>query len=486
LFANLPLPFLKLRTYVWLLVFTSTLGMSGYGEWSLFSTTLNLATTVTSIYLGASMMRFLSGDRSLHEMRAAWSTVLATVLATSGVAAVFFVVCSPPLASAIFRDPQSAGLVLLIGASLLTELVYEQVRGFLRARRANRVWALLTLGRLVPETAATILAAYLTGSVRDVAIAYWATSVVSAVVGVLLLHVVYDVRLTRPEWPLFVRYVSYGAALLPGGMMYLVAINADRYIVGWYFGNEQVGIYVTAVTISAIVFFFVGPINDVLFPELSALYDRNEAGSFRRRFAGIQKFIVGISAGFAALLLTFPEDVLWLATWGRSQSGADALRILGVQGLLMGLVALYTAVLNVQLRVWSSTLVWKVLAGTILVLDFALVPRWGVNGAALAQLAATVVAACVLFYLNSELLRQTFSPAWPAQLACGAALVAAVRLLWPATVGDVPAMLARLVAADVAYWAGLFASGWVAAGELRVLFAAVMPAAWTAPHERAP
>src|SRR4029077_20467898 len=116
---------------------------AGYGEWTLFSTTLNLATTMTSIYLGASMMRFLSGDRSLEEMRAAWSTVLATVLVTSGLAAAFFVLCSSPLASAIFRDPQSAGLIVLIGATLLPELVYEQARGFLRGRRANRVWAFL-------------------------------------------------------------------------------------------------------------------------------------------------------------------------------------------------------------------------------------------------------------------------------------------------------------------------------------------------------
>src|SRR5207247_2056939 len=120
------------------------------------------------------------------------------------------------------------------------------------------------------------------------------------------------------------------------------------------------------------------------------------------------------------------------------------------------------------------------------VLDLALVPRLGVTGAALAQLVATVVAAGVLFYLNSELLRQTFAPAWPVQLACGAALVAAVRLLWPAVPGGVPGIVARLGGAGMAYWAGLFASGWVAAGELRVLFSAIMPAAWSAPREPAP
>ncbi|HTK77845.1 MAG TPA: lipopolysaccharide biosynthesis protein [Gemmataceae bacterium] len=480
LFANLPLPFLKLRTYVWLLVFTATMGMAGYGQWSLFSTTLGIATQVASLYLGAAMMRFLSGERTVEEMRAAWSTVLATVLATSGLAAVFFAVCSVPLASAIFHDAGTAGLVALVGASLVCDLVYEQERGFLRARRANRPWAFLTLARLFPETAVTILVAWSTGSVRDVAIAYCACSAASAIGGMFLLHRVFRVGFARPQWSVFIRYVSYGAALLPGALVFLIASSADRYIVAAYLDMQQVGVYVTTVTVAAVVFFFVGPINDVLFPELSALYDANEPAMFRRRFTGIQKFILGLSAGFAALLLAFPEDVLFLATSGRSSSGAGALRVMGVQGLLMGLVTLYVAVLNVELRVWTSMLVWKVLAATILILDFVLIPPMGILGAAIAQLAGTVTAVSLAFYFNGGLLRQSFSPLWPMQLACGCILLAGVRFLWPAP-DDALAIVVRLAVAAIAYWAGLIVSGYVAAGELRVLVAAIGPARWSAP-----
>ena len=162
------------------------------------------------------------------------------------------------------------------------------------------------------------------------------------------------------------------------------------------------------------------------------------------------------------------------------------MRVMGLQGVLMGLVTLYVAVLNVELRVWSSMLVWKVLAATVLLLDFVLIPRIGILGAAVAQLAGAVVAAWLVFYFNWALVRQSFSPAWPMQLACGLIPVTLVWYAWPVPAGDVVAIVGRLLAATAAYWAGLFASGFVAAGELRVLLAAVAPVGWSAPRERLP
>ena len=57
LFANLPLPFQKVRTYLWLLFFAPAFGERGYGEWSLFHVTLNIVTALTAVNLGSAMMR---------------------------------------------------------------------------------------------------------------------------------------------------------------------------------------------------------------------------------------------------------------------------------------------------------------------------------------------------------------------------------------------------------------------------------------------
>src|SRR5229473_2268897 len=66
-FANLPGPFQRLRAYLWLLVFSYSMGMAGVGAWSLFETILAMATAVATLLQGNAMMRFLSGERTREE-----------------------------------------------------------------------------------------------------------------------------------------------------------------------------------------------------------------------------------------------------------------------------------------------------------------------------------------------------------------------------------------------------------------------------------
>ncbi|MGH9864324.1 MAG: hypothetical protein ACRD4H_02795, partial [Candidatus Acidiferrales bacterium] len=47
-FSNVPIPFQKARTYLWLVILTRTLGTEGFGAWSLFLVTLSSATTIST------------------------------------------------------------------------------------------------------------------------------------------------------------------------------------------------------------------------------------------------------------------------------------------------------------------------------------------------------------------------------------------------------------------------------------------------------
>src|SRR5487761_932967 len=78
-FSNVPIPFQKARTYLWLLILTRALGPQGFGAWSLFVVTLSSATTVSTLNCGSSLMRFLSGERARREVNRAFTTVMAMV-----------------------------------------------------------------------------------------------------------------------------------------------------------------------------------------------------------------------------------------------------------------------------------------------------------------------------------------------------------------------------------------------------------------------
>jgi len=468
LFANLPIPFQKLRAYLWLVVFSRALGPAGYGAWSLFNVTLGLGTCMVTMNFGTAMMRFLSGKRTADESSQAMSTVLSTVGALALAAGVLLTVFSKPLASAVFGRTDYSRLVILAAAAVGLDGLFEEMRGFLRAQRLNRSWALFTLARLVPETAALLLVGIWLSSVTAIAWAYLAAGVVAVGLGFVYLRVVRGLRWHRPSRAVLTRYTWFGAALLPGALASSLSFSADRYLVGYFLDLRQVGIYSVCFTISALGFFLLGPINDVLLPELSALHDSADWDAFRHRFAGIQKMVFGFSVGAMALLAVFPGAVLRIAVSSAYASGATTLAVLGLQGVFMSMAMLYSVILNVSLRVWASTTLWVGMGIVVVILDILLVPRMGITGAAWSQLISSVGGAAVLLAVNWKLFRLTFSPSWIAQAGMAFAAVCVIPFLWHGATATLLGCGLKLVIGSIVFLLALVLTRFLRPSEIRV------------------
>jgi O-antigen/teichoic acid export membrane protein len=474
-FSNLPVPFQKFCSYLLLVVFARKLGPRDYGAWSLFNVSLTIAVATATLNAGSSMMRFLNGDRTSQDVDRSISTVFTMVGVTTLVIGTVIAGLSNWGAATIFHDRRDRVLLLLLAAALPFSCLFEEVRGFLRARRLNRNWALLTLSRLIPETLALVLIARSLLSVTAVAWTYLVCEVLAAVWAMFYLSRYRRIRFVRPSRAVMTRYLSFGVPLLPGALAYFLQVSADRYLVGYYLDLKQVGIYSVCFSISALAFFLLGPINDVLFPELSALYDSGDAQAFLYRFSGIQKFVFGSSLGAAALLTAFPADVLMIFSSRDFTPGSTTLVILGIQGIFMALVLLYAVLLNVRLKVWSYSWFWVGSGAVIVVLDVLLVPRIGIAGAAVSQLVATAGGAIVLVGLNWQLFRQSFPLAWLLQNGVAFGATFAVAAFWPhsSSSGGLQSYV-HLVAGSAAFVAGLAVTGYLRSGDFELFRTALL------------
>ncbi len=461
-FSNLPVPFQKLRTYLWLFVLTRALGPAGFGAWALFIMTLSTATTLSTMNCGSSLMRFLSGERSADEMNQAFSTVLAMVAGASIIVTTLFVLFARQIASAIFASRHLSSLVILLGVALTFEAAFEEMKNLLRARRLNQSWAYLCFARLLPETVAVIVTALWFRSVETVAFAYAAVSACCCAGGMLYLWIARDMRLVTPSLRVFSQYSRYGLALLPGVLASVVSLGADKYVVSAYLGLKQVGIYGACFAVSAVVFFLTGPINDVLFPELSALHDAERWFMFEQRFRSVQKFVFGFACGAAAILAAFPRQILAMVGPPEFATGKTTLIVLGVQGIPMALVMLYVVILNTRLRVWSTSLFWVISGAAILLLDVILIPRMGIVGAALSQLIVTALGALVLMAMHWQLVRRTFAVGWLARIG------AAFAMVWLVASAFVPAASVATASLQILAGAAVFTICLVITGYLPV------------------
>lgn len=473
-FSNVPIPFQKVRTYLWLVILTRALGPQGFGAWSLFLVTLSSATTVSTLNCGSSLMRFLSGEREREEVNQAFTTVMAMVGGASAILAILFVYFSRQMGQVIFRAAHEHQFVMLLAAALVFDSFFEEMKNLLRARRLNESWAYFSLARLVPEMAAVVVIALWLKTVTAASWTYVAVGACSVAGGMLYFAIRHEFRITKPSRRIFVKYALYGLPLLPGVLASTVSLGADKYLVSYYLGLKEVGIYSVCFALSALVFFLTGPINDVLFPELSALFDMQQAESFRRRFAGVQKFVFGFAVGAAALLAAFPHETLRLVASRDFASGSATLAILGVQGIFMAVVLLYVVILNVKMRVWSSTIFWVLSGAAIVAIDIVLLPRLGIAGAAVSQLIVTAAGAFVLVGVHWKLFRQTFDPAWLLQTGVAFVVVCAISIVWRSDPGGLTWAVLGIGAGACSFVFCLFVTRYVKWGDVRLLRNAIL------------
>jgi O-antigen/teichoic acid export membrane protein len=476
LFSNLPLPFQKLRTYLWMVFFSRAFGPSGFGVWSLFITTLGLALILTTMTQGNAMMRFLGANRSQEDNNRVFSSVLAAVSMSSLSVALAFAIFSAHFSNLLFRDYRGQIVFLLVALIVPLETYFEMMRGLLRARRLNRSWAFFTMSRVVPETA--VLIAVVWWWRRDPVAAitgYLVIAALSVLIGLFYLARCQHTRIVRPSVAVMSQYVPYGLAIIPGALISSLSFAADRYLVNYYLDLRQVGIYSVCYNISALGFFFVGPLNDVLFPEMATLHDAGDWEQFYNRFSGVQKVVTGLAVGATALLIAFPQQILQALSTRDFTSGGATLAILGLQGIFMSIVMLYMVMLYVRLRLWLTTIVWTVMAITTLIIDVVLLPRSGIIGAGFGQLISSVVGAVLVLGLNWEVFRRTFRFVWVPQT--GAALLG-VWLLgrhWNGSTASVNESLEQIGLGAIVFVFGLFVTRYLRASEFIALRETLWP-----------
>lgn len=468
-YSNIPVPIQKLRTYLWLVVMTRAVGAEGFGAWSIFILALSNATTIGTLNCGSSMMRFLSGRRSTFEVNQAFSTVLAMIGAAVLIVILLLLAFSGRITIFLFRSQHAFILTVLLMVALPLDCAFEETKNLLRARRLNKSWALFSLSRLIPEIATTLVVAWWLRSVEFVSWAYVVISAFSVIGGLTYLTFRHDVTFAHPNVRVAAKYAKFGLPLIPGVLASAISLGADKYVVGYYLGLKQVGIYSVCFTISALTFFLTGPVNDVLFPELSALHDSGNSESFRRRFAGIQKFVFGASVGAAAILAIFPQEVLRLLASREFMSGSTALALLGVQGIFMAVVMLYAVILNVRMRVWSSTAFWLASGILILLFDVVLIPRIGIEGAAVSQLIATAAGAIVLIAVHWDLFSLTFESKWLIHNGLAFAAVGLLEIVWQRESLDFSQSILKIVAGASVYLLSLFITGFIRIDDFRII-----------------
>jgi O-antigen/teichoic acid export membrane protein len=183
--------------------------------------------------------------------------------------------------------------------------------------------------------------------------------------------------------------MRYGAPRVPAALLSQLLFWVDYFVVSRYVSTAELGIYAAAVRIAQALMLFLIAVNYMFSPFVADLHARGERDRLDDLYKAVTRWIVAGTLPLLLLLLIAPGALLRVFGPG-FEGGSDALRILALGQLVnvavgsVGFILIMVGRTGWDLAVYGSTFALD------LAVAFWLAPRWGMEGAAIAQALAMV------------------------------------------------------------------------------------------------
>jgi O-antigen/teichoic acid export membrane protein len=367
-------------------LYTHYLPPDAYGRVEIITAATAVLAIVLQMGIASAFFRFYFDARDPADKLTVVRTSFWFTMSTATVGLVLGVVFAAPIAHWIGLGDDT-WLVRAGAVGLWAQTNYQQLTNLFRAEERSTAFAVASVTNVLVTVAAMVV---------FVAVFHWGA--IGLVVGnftgtlaVYLALVAYRTEQLGLEFDrtLFRRMQHFGLPLVPSALA-LWAINfVDREFVVWYKDNAEVGVYSAAVKIASVITFVMIAFRTAWPAFAYSIEDDREA---KRTYAFVLTYLLAFASWIAlalgGLAPWWTDLLLRNPHYHRAEKGVALLAFAGA------VYAGYTVLAIGSGRARKTQLNWVVTgAGALanIALNFWLVPRWGMVGAAISTLAAYVV-----------------------------------------------------------------------------------------------
>jgi len=383
------------------------------GQWSLAFSFLLLAAPLAVLGLPGSFGRYAEHYSRRKQLRVFLrrTTMVSAVLAAIGVGVVFF--ASESIAWLVFKDRAQSNLVKLLAAALATAATFNFVNELLVSLRQVRTSACMQfVHSLVFSICGVGLVACIGFGVWSLVIAYIAAGIAGlALAGLLTRRHRLNPTDASDDSPL--PHLELWRKLLPfAAWVWVINIltnlfdAADRYMIlhlaplEAHAAQGVVGQYHSSRILPLLLLSVTSMFGAILLPYLSHDWEAGRKALVGKRLTLMFKLVaVGLTMAGVGLLLTAP----WLFRYALAGRYADGLAVL--PGATIYCVW-FSLIMIAQNYLWCAEKARLVSGGMFvglllnLLLNWMLVPHWGLSGAVVATGAANGLALVLVLYFS--------------------------------------------------------------------------------------
>jgi O-antigen/teichoic acid export membrane protein len=249
--------------------------------------------------------------------------------------------------------------------------------------------------------------------------------------------------LIRPRFsrPLLRACLAFGLPRLPHGAAHQVIAGADRYILSLFVPLGAVGVYNVGASLGLGLKLFLSAFETAWAPFYFA-----EMGTPRAKelFRTVTTYGVLVLALLTAGLAATARDIVRLMTTPQFYGAADIVPWIGLSVAFQGVYLLTSIGINITKKTMYYPAATGLAAATSVALNLILIPRFGIRGAAWANVCAYAVLMGSAWYFSQRVYPMTYEWGRLASVAAAAVVAAAAgQNILPPTVPPLPGVLVR-------------------------------------------
>jgi O-antigen/teichoic acid export membrane protein len=184
--------------------------------------------------------------------------------------------------------------------------------------------------------------------------------------------------------------ISFSAFVFGVGFLEFSMAQADKVLIGFYRDAREVGIYAVAAALVTFVPITLQTVNQIFSPTIADLYARGQDQLLGRIFRTLTKWILGLTLPLAAVMVIFAAPLMRI--FGHDFERGWPVLVIGTLAQLVncgvgsvGYLLLMSGNQSRLIRIQAVT------ACLMVALSLALIPRWGIIGAAVGSAVTNAV-----------------------------------------------------------------------------------------------
>lgn len=373
-------------------LYTHYLNPAEYGKLELITLTADVFALFIGMQINIAVFKAYSSAKKAQDKNKIISSAVIFIVMFAFFAFLMLITISDNLSYTIFNTNIYSELFILAFIGYFFAVSMEVPMGYLRVQDKSALYVLINIGQLVVQVGLSIFfVAYMELGILGVFLApLIAFSVTSSL---LVLYTLNEVG-TKIDRSLVNKYVKYSLPLIPGVLAMFVINFSDRFILSKFVSVYDIGIYSLAykfgILISQII---ILPFNLIWQPKMFEYYAMRESSSILSDvLLGITILLVYTVLGISLLI----EPVLMIMTTEEFLPASKLVPIISLSYMFSGLTIVIATVLYAENKTKWIGLINTIAALFCVLLNFAVIPRYGVYGAAYSTFATFLV----IFILN--------------------------------------------------------------------------------------